>query len=261
VFALALGQDTVTAGPSQGTGNPYYSTHYLASGQSQIPYFSAAQQWADEVETVTNGLVSSLKLEGQAGHPVKTTVQFVTGGTPVGQQAALVPTRESSFPIMVPGGSVAIVTNPYNAGSIGASSLQITKWTFEIKNQLDDNIQTVQLQREDVLWLNADYDVEGTFKYINDAFWNQITYGGGSTVPTGLLNNGQFFFYSQTPSAQSAQVFLPFIEFPAMKVNRLDPDGKTMYIDFTASTRNIGTQSVQATIISGASTSYALSTT
>jgi hypothetical protein len=51
------------------------------------------------------------------------------------------------------------------------------------------------------------------------------------------------------------------VEFTSVKVNRLDPDGKTMYVDFVASTRGIGTQSLQSTVISGASTAYTLSTT
>ncbi len=117
------------------------------------------------------------------------------------------------------------------------------------------------LNREDVLWLNADYDVDGTFKYINKDFWNTVEYGGGSTVPTGVLPAGAFNFFSQGPSAQSFALQAPFVEIAALKVNRLDPDGKTMYIDFTASTRNIGSQALIATVVSGASTAYTISTT
>lgn len=263
VLTAALGQDTVTAGPSQGSGNAYYSTHAINSGASQLPYQTVEQAWADEVERTTNCLISSAKIEGEAGRPVKITAQFVTGGTPHTGISAQVPVREGGFPLMVPGGSVAIIASAPAGlpGGGGASSLQVTKWSVEAKNTLDDAIQTVALNREDVLWLGADYDIDGTFKYINSGFWNQVVYGGGSQVPTGLLTNGQFIFYTSTPSSTSLQILAPFVEFPTLKVNRLDPDGKTMYIDFSGSTRGIGTQSLQCTVVSPASQSYLLSTT
>ena len=262
VLSCALGTDIVTAGPSQGSGNPYYSTHKIQVGSAAtLPYQTVEQAWSDEVERTANCLISSCALEGEAGKPVKITTQFISGGTPHYLSSAQTAVRETSFPIMVPGASVAINGSTPAGLGVGASSLQVTKWKFEIKNQLDDNIQTVALNREDVLWLNADYEVEGTFKYINHDFWNQVTYGGGSTVPTGVLAAGQFIFYSQTPSAQSLEVFLPFVEFSNLKVNRLNPDGQTMYIDFTGATRNIGSQAVLATVITGASTAYTLSTT
>lgn len=262
LLALALGTDTVTAGPSQGSGNAYYSTHLLTSGNSQLPYFTAEQAWADSVERTTNCMISSLKFDGQAGEPIQVTAQFISGGTPHDLVTAQSPVREAAFPIEYPGASVALTVGPYPGGpAVGGSSVQLTKFSFEIKNSLDGNIQTTGLNREDVLWENADYDLDGTLKYINDAVWRQIQYGGGSQVPTGLLTSGTFNFFQQNPSSMSLALYLPFVEFTGAKVNRLDPDGKTMYLDFTASTRNIGTQSVQATVVSGASTAYTSAST
>lgn len=266
VLTAALWQDTVTAGPSQGVGNPYYSTHAINSGASLPLYQTCEQAWADETERVANCIVSDLKLEGEAGKPVKVTAQFVSGGTPHTQAVNLTAAREAAFPLMIPGGSVAIVAGgtAFSGGGgygIGASSLQVTKWALDIKNAVDDAIQTVALNREDVLVLTSDYDFSGTVKYINNALWNTIWYGQGSQVPTGTLEDGQFYFNTTNPSQMSATILAPFVEFTGLKVNRLDPDGKTMYLDWTASTRNIGTQSLQCTVVSGASTSYALSTT
>lgn len=266
VLAATLWQDTVTAGPSQGVGNPYYSTHAINSGASVPLYQTVEQNWADETERTANCIISNLKLEGEAGKPVKVTAQFVSGGTPHYQATQLTAAREAAFPLMVPGGSVAIVAGGTSFGGgggygIGASSLQPTKWAVEIKNAPDDGIQTTGLNREDVLVLTQDFDISGTVKYINNALWNTVWYGQGSTVPTGTLEDGQFFFNTTNPSSMSATIFAPFIEFTGLKVNRLDPDGKTMYLDFTASTRNVGTNSLQCTVVSAASTSYALPTT
>lgn len=266
ILTAALWQDTVVAGPSQGSGNPYYSTHSIFSGGSQPLYQTIEQTWADETERVANCIVSDLKIEGEAGKPVKFTAQFVAGGTVHTQSSVLTPAREGTLPFMVPGGSAAILAagSAFGGGGgygAGASSLQLTKWAVEIKNTVDDGIQTVALNREDVLVLTQDFDITGTFKYINAAFWNVVNYGQGSQVPTGAIENGQFFFYTANASAQSLSLFTPFLEFTGLKVNRLDPDGKTMYIDFTASTKNVGTSSLQAVVVSGASTSYTLSTT
>lgn len=255
VLTAALGSDTVTA-----SAGGFY-THQIGSGASQLPYQTIEQNWADETERVGNCIISDLKIDGEAGKPVKLTVQFVAGGTPHTQGTTLSPVREASLPLMVPGGSAAITATGALTNGVGASSLQLTKWSVETKNGLDDAIQTVALNREDVTWLSADYDIDGTFKYINRDFWNAVNYGGGSQVPTGALTNGQFFFYTPGASGGAMTLFSPFVEFSSVKVNRLDPDGKTMYIDFVASTRNIGTQSLQATVVSGAATSYLLSTT
>ncbi len=271
VAALTLFQDTVTAGPSI-LNTPYFSTHVINSGASVPLYFTAEQAWADMVERTGNCVVSSLKFDGEAGNPVNVTVQFMSGGTPHSLAGAQAPVREAAFPLMVPGASVAITFqgSVLNAPAGAASSLQVTKWSVEAKNQLDGDIQTVALNREDMLWLNADYEVTGTVKYINNAAWEQIKYGGGSQVPTVNLPNGMFTFYTseagQTRFGQadlsSLQIVVPYLEFGTnVKVNRLDPDGKTMYLDWVGTTRQVGTSSLQITVISPASTSYALSST
>lgn len=256
----ALGTETLAS-----SGGLYQ--HTLVSGGSLLPYYSMQQAWADEVEQTTNCLFSDVKLEGQAGHPVKVTVQFVSGGTPIAGVAAQAPTRESDpIPFMIPGGSIAITAlNNLTVGASlgGASSLQVTKWSAEIKNALDDAIQTTALNREDVLWLTADYDIDGTIKYIDKKFWEAVQYAGGSTVSTGNLTGGQFTFYTQTPSSQSIKLYAPYLEFTSVKVNRLDSDGKTMYLDFMGSTRGgvIATQSLQAVVSNNTSGPYSSATT
>jgi hypothetical protein len=260
IYAALGGVDTVTAGASN--ASLVLFKHQISSGATQLPYQTVEQNWADSTERTGNCLVADLKIEGEAGKPIKVTAQFVSGGTPHDLQTPLNPTRDSSELMMVPGGSVAITaTAGLIAGAIGASSLQLTKWSLDIKNQLDDGIQTVALNREDVLWLNADYDIDGTFKYINEQFYLDVQYGGGSQVPTGTLTSGAFNFFTQGPSGTNISLLAPFVEFTNLKVNRLDPDGKTMYIDFTASTRNIGSQAIIANLTSTASGPYNSPTT
>jgi len=258
VLYAALGNETLAS-----SGGLYQ--HTITSGASLLPYYTMDQSYADENERVTNALVSDLKIEFEAGMPVKFTTQFVVGGTPYAKNSALSPTRESNpIPFMMPGASVAITAlqNLTVGASLGgATSLQVTKGSVEIKNTLDDAIQTVALNREDVLWLNADYEIDGTLKYIDRKFWEAVQYGGGSQVPTGALTGGQFWFYMQVPSQQSLQIFCPYLEFTGVKLNRLDPDGKTVYLDWSGATRNIGSQALQCTVSNNTSTSYTSSST
>jgi hypothetical protein len=255
----ALGTDTVTAGPSNAAMQLY--NHSIVSGASLLPYYECEQNWADETERTGNCMFSDVKLEGEAGKPVKVTVQFISGGTPHFNSTQLVPVREGGNPIMIPGGSAAMIVNgsAYGGGGgygAGASSTQLSKWAVDVKNALDDSIQTNSLNREDVLWLTADYTVDGTLKYINNVLWNNLQYGAASTVPTGILSNGQFYFSSSTPSGAGVTLVTPFLEFSAVKLNRLDPDGKTMWLDFTAETRNIGSTAVVATVVSTSAGAY-----
>jgi hypothetical protein len=268
--ALALFQDTVVAGPSAATpSHGYFSTHSIFSGASIPLYFTAEQQWADVTERTGNCVVSSWKAEGEAGKPIKITTAFMSGGTPHSTFSPQVAVREAPFPLMYPGGSAAITFQGSGVGLGAASSVQITKWSVEAANKLDGDIQTNALNREDMILLTQDYNVNATIKYINAAAWEQIVYGGGSTVPTGPLANGAFTFYTQEtgyrgvdPDLSSLQIFLPFVEaVQAPKVNRLEPDGATMYLDWAGASRQIGTSSLQLTVVSAASTSYALSTT
>lgn len=258
-----LGTDTVTQA-SLGVGASLYN-HVIVSGQSVLPYYTVEQAWADETERTTNCLWSDVKLEGNAGKPVMVTAQFISGGTPHTQGTTLSPTRESNpVPFMIPGGSVAITATGGLSSGVGATSLQVSKWSIDIKNTLDDGIQTVALNREDVTWLNLDIDIDGTFKYTNKTFWEAVQYGGASQVPTGALTSGAFTFFTQLPSTPSLgglKLFAPYVEFTALKVNRLDPDGKTMWIDYTASTKNIGTQSLQTTVTNLTSTAYSSTST
>ena len=269
VAALSLFQDTVTAGPSNVPSHGYFSTHAIFSGASVPLYFTAEQQWADVTERTGNCVISSLKFEGEAGKPIKVTAAFMSGGTPHSTYAPQVAVREAASPLMYPGGSAAITFQGSGVGLGAASSLQITKWSVEAANKLDGAIQTVALNREDMILLTQDYNVNATIKYINAAAWNQVNYGGGSTVPTGPLANGAFTFYTQEtgyrgvdPDLSSLLVYLPFVEaVQPPKVNRLEPDGMTMYLDWSGASRQIGTSSLQVTVVSPASTSYALSTT
>jgi hypothetical protein len=261
VLTTSLGTDVpsqisaATTGASQGL---HY--HFISSGSATLPYLTFKQQWAEEVEQVTNGVWSEVKIEGEHEHPLKISGSFITGGTPqvlVGAGASATITRESGEPFMVPGGSAFWSWSASTGGGVGTSN-QITKWSLGIKNGLDDAIRTLSLFREDIVWNTVDFNLDGTIKYVNTEAWNAIHYGGGTQVPI-TVPTGAFGFYSGQQSqggSISAFINCPYTVIGNAKVNKLDPDGKTMYMDFTAFTIANATKSVWAGLITGATKAY-----
>jgi hypothetical protein len=227
--AYALGADSVAAGTGTATG---LSIH-TAIPTSTLPYLTVEQLWADVDERVSNVQLSSLVIEGEAGRPLKITNSMVAGGTPYRRNAAasaLTPTRESIQPFFYPGGSYQL-TN--------ASGAKLTKFKSETQRNLDTDIRTVQLFREDVVALNFDTSVEGTLKYEDSSLYDLVHYLGGTTIdPNALgLSTGMFQAFTQFGTGTNArflEVTHPLVVITGAKVNKLDPDGKTMYIDFSA---------------------------
>jgi hypothetical protein len=244
--------------------------HFMRSGGTQLPYLTVEQNWADETERTSNAVVSSLKIEGEATRPLKFTTQFISAGTPRTPTQTLVALRETGGPYMESGASAAIEVNDTTPGeSAGgpavATSNEVTKWSLEIKNALDDAIHTLSLQRNDVTWLTVDYDLDGTVKYTDKNLWNQIVYNGGFVGNKNFLATGAFVFFTrplyEAQASFPLEIRLPFLEISAAKVNRLDPDGKTMYLDFTAMNVANATFSLFANVTTKATGAYTSPTT
>lgn len=255
LLTAALGQDAVTRVGASGASQ--LTSHLITpTTGGTLPYLTIDQNWADETERVTNCLVSDLKIEGEAGKPVKLTAQFISGGTPYVRSAAISPVvREAGNPLMIPGAS-AQWTVEGGGGGPPSETNQITKWSIEVKNTLDDAIRTLSLFREDVVWNMVDFNFDVTVKYVNRESWNEVHYGGGTQVPIAVPTGSFSFFSAQQPGSLSAFLGMPFLEVGNSKVNRLDPDGKTMYLDFTAFGVANATYSVFGQILTNATQSY-----
>lgn len=259
LLTWALGMDTASVLVAS-TANGALVRHTIVPG-TQLPYLTADQGYADEVERTTNCLISDLSIEGEAGRPVRFTAQFVSGGSPHIGTAFLSPVREAGQPLMYPGASAWMTA----AGALGAaaSSIELTKFRVEIRNGIDDGIQTTGLNREDLVWLTADFSIDGTVKYENNDLWDAINYGGGTQVPIALATGSFQFFTPHIPSggSQNMLVAIPLVEYTAVRVNRLDPDGRTMYLDFTGMTTKNATNSIYAQIVSAATGAYTATAT
>jgi hypothetical protein len=228
--AWTLGAHSEAAGTGAASAVTQISTAVPTSSQ---PYLTAEQYWADKIERVGNVRSSGWSLEGEAGRPLKLTVNLVSGGTPWSPPvaSAQTPTRESSQPFFYPGGTYELT---------GASGAKLTKFKLDVKRGLDTDIRTTQLYREDVIGLAFDTSLEGTLKYEDKALYDKVNMSAADSKfldPNALgLATGSFRAYTEFGAGTGLRFFeagQPVVTFTGAKVNKLDPDGKTMYIDFS----------------------------
>lgn len=230
ILAYILGADTVGIATGAASGMANIHTSAPTTLGASAPYLTIEQLYGDKIERVSNALPNELTIEGEAGRPIKLTANFVGGGTPYSRNAAasaLTPTRETGQPFFYPGASVVID---------GAGNTKITKFKQTIRRTLDEDIRTTQLFREDVVQLNFDTDLEFTLKYEDATLYDNIQYGGGTVVPINLAT-GSFKIYSETAAGTQSRFIetnVPVHRYTGARLNKLDPDGKTVYIDVTA---------------------------
>lgn len=245
-FLGALGKTAFTFQP----GTMGIATGFMGkriTTNPTLPYLTAEQRFADQIERVSDAKVTSLELSGEAGRPLKLSYSILGGGTPYNRAigSALTPNRETNDPVFFPQGSYAID---------GAGTTKITKFSAKISRSLDDSIQTTTLFREDLVELNADYDLDFTLKYEDPTLYKKIKFAGGTVVPIALATGSFGIFSTNTVASGAAgwaalDVDFPLIQYVGAKVNKLDPDGKTVYLDVSAMTIAGPTNSVVVDVL------------
>lgn len=227
LWAAVLGNDSIaTAGIAS-------LARHTAFPVASLQYFTIEQRYADVIERNLNCQVTTLTLEGEAGKPWRYTAAFLGGGTVTFRDVAstLTPTRERDKPFFYPNGS-------YVFDGFASYGGQITKFKIEVSRGVDDAIQTTGLNRADLVPLNFDVNVDATVKYTSKDFYQKVQYTSGSSVPVQYATGS--FDISQVQQVETAsglfgsglqRVVVPLVEWVDATVNKLDPDGKTMYLD------------------------------
>lgn len=249
LIAWTLGADSASVVASAAAA-PSLVVNHRCTIAASTPYLTVEQYFGDEVERVTNAGLNELSIEGEAGKPFKLNSSFVGGGT-VSQRevgSILTATRETFRPYFFPGGSYQLDAN-------GTYSQKLTKFRLNIARAVDDAIQTTGIAREDVLPLNFDVSLDGTIKYEDRTLYQKIQYNGGSQVNVDLAT-GSFRMNVLTGASYPIEIGLPFIQYTDVKVNKLDPDGKTMYLDFTAQSLKNATSSIYANVMTDEAAAY-----
>ena len=246
MLAAIQGQETVAVVSPATT--PATHTHTTTPKLGALPYLTVEQHWADMTERTINCKATQLEIEWEAGRPLKFTLQFISGGA-VSQRtgALLTPVRETFRPVMYPGAIVVLT---------GATGAKMTKGKLTIKREIDDDIYTSNLYREDAVETAYDVDFEGTLKYEDKTIYERAWYGaaGGTAVPVNLSTLGLDLLAAR--GTQSLQLIAPGLEIGNSKVNKLDPDGKTMYLDFSAMSVKSATATLTTKVVNETAAAY-----
>ena len=230
LMVACLGADAISTATALGAATTAsgVANEHLATPTAIPRYLTVEQFFADEVERSTNNFVTGVDIEFEAGRPLKVTAQFIAGGSSYPRDVAsvLTPTRESGPPFFYPGASVVLDGT--------ATGYKVTKGKVSIKRNVDDAIRTTGLNREDVVALNFDVDVDLTVKYEDKTLYNKAHYNGGTQVPVDLATTALRLtsILGQGTSARQMEIGVNQLHITDAQVNKLDPDGKTMYLDF-----------------------------
>lgn len=239
VYALidgALGLTATIVGSSAGCDIPVGAQKMRMVPAPTLPNLTIEQRFSDEIERVSNAKVNTLTIEGAAGLPLKINAAFDGGGTVFQRDVAstLVSVYSSGDPIYYPRGSY-VFTGP------AASGAKMTKFKITANRHLDAGVQTTDLWRDELIELQSDYTFDCTLKYEDRGLYQAVQYGGGSVVPIPVPSLG-FMGYSTNGVASGATTFRSItmnmvnLLAKSAKVNKLEPDGKTVYIDLACST-------------------------
>lgn len=253
--AAALGQDTV------GSAAVASLARHTSFPGASLPYFTADQRYSGEVERAVDCVFTGFTLTGEAGMPWKISAALISGGTVYQRDVAstLTPTREQGKPFMYPNGS-------YVFDGAASYSADVTKIKVELQRNVDDGIQTTGLGRDDVVPLNFDANVDATLKLTSRDFYQKVQYNGGSTVLADLATGSIDLVALQMVQISSGvfatgllRACMPLIEWTDAKINKLEPDGETVYLDVVGQTVKGATSSLFTVIdVSGVdATSFA----
>ena len=244
-LGAVLGADSVNV---VATAGGILADHTLTPAASQ-PYLTIEQRYADERERTVNNVCSQLEIEFTAGMPIKLEQTYLCGGTYRSPAVAQTPTRETAQPFFWPNASVVVT---------GASGAEVTKAKQTVKRNLDDDIITTGLNRSDLVSQSQDYDIDLTIKYENKTLYAEAQRKGGTHVPINPADIGTLgldIFAAQ--GSHSLRLVNPVIPIMAAKINRLDPDGKTMYMDLGCIGWKGATHPFFAVVRNGATAPYA----
>ncbi len=232
LWAAALGCDIAVATSGAASGASGILNEHTAVPTAGLPYMTVDQFFGDVIERGIGAQITGLTAEFEQGRPLKLTAEFMTGGSsyrrPVA--SALTATRETGQPFMYPGASVVVEGN-----AASGVNTKMTKGKFTISRNLDGDIRTTGLNREDVVGQTFDAQVEATIKYESASSWyDPIHYQlGGSQIPFDLATGAMRITsrFGSGTQVREQTIGMNLINWTQARVNKLDPEGKTMYID------------------------------
>lgn len=235
--AWALGS-AAQVGTSANVGTSIYVPN------ATVPFLTTEQAWGggNQIDRVMSAILTGFQVEGAAQEPWKVTVPFIGGGTPYfrdGSASALSAVLETGDPAMYAGGAYLID---------GATTLDITRWTYNFQRNVDDNLFTTDVFRRKVIPLSIQASLDFQVIWQDQAMYKNILYGGGTYLPANLAT-GAFHAERRLTASQLLAIDIPFTRYTDVQINRLQPDGQTVVLDVSAMAVKGATGLVQHRIV------------
>lgn len=243
--ALGLTATTLTIVTETDTASPMCQKVRMVQAAT-LPYLTIEQRFSDTIERVSNAKFSQLTIDGAAGLPVKLSAAFTGAGTVYqrdpstaaapGVGSSLTAVYDVTDPIYFPRGSYVLTTGVANT----ASGAKITKFKVTVMRHLDEAVQTTDLYRDDLIELLTDDNLDLTLKYEDRQMYQQVQFNGGSVAPLPISSLAFTAYMNNAVASTAANSGTPFramkigmanLLMKTAKVNKLEPDGKTVYID------------------------------
>lgn len=245
--AWTLGAQTVPTVIASGTLGPVYQTFITPA--ATLTYLTEEQRHGDIIERTSNVVFTSLTIEGEKGQPLSITNETVSGGSVYRRAVAstLTATFESTDPHYYPGGS-------YVLNGVGGTSDEMVKWRIQARRNVDTDIQTTGLSRQDVVPLNQDYDFDCTLKLSSPTLYQYVNFNDLAGTQINIpIPTSSFKAYCPNGS-YPLEIGIPVMDLITARVNKLDPDGQTVYLDIAGMTQKGATNAIYVKTLSTVST-------
>jgi len=191
LFAMLLGVDTVS-----GAADPY--THTITPHASTIPWLTVERyvEGLSLVERIKDCRIQQIEISGEATRPVTMAVQIrgIEGSIEVSPGTA---TYEASMPFVFFNGIYTVD---------GAETALIRDFRLTLANELGEDIFTTGVTRADIPLLAR--RVTGQFTLLLDdaAHYENVFYGGGTSVANTLKEGSIDIDLSYTESSANRQL-------------------------------------------------------
>lgn len=188
-----------------------------------------------------------LTIEAMNQQPLKMTSEWVGLKYGASWGAAMAPVYQGGDPFVFFGASIAY---PF-AGSAGS---YVSQYTVTARVDVDEDLFTNDLLMIDIVDLARTVEVTHREVWINATNYLNVEYAG-LIAPTYLLATGTF----QAAHVMSSYLFqmnLPLVRWGDSNLTAVDPENKTVYIDYSGVALAGGTTSMNVSVINTHASNY-----
>lgn len=221
---------------------------FPAAGRGQYYTVVTAQAGGEIAQVLYDARPVTYTVEGMNQEPVKLTTEWV--GLRYGASWALSgqpPVYEGGDPFVFFGASI---TYPF-AGSVGS---YVSQYTLSARVNVDEDLFAQDLIMVDLVDLTRTVEVSLREIWTNATNYIQVEFAG-LAAPTYNLATG-FFSAFHRYASNTVQFQTPMIRWADSQISAVDPDNKTVYVDYRGIALAAATSSMQVFIQNAHASNY-----